>query len=161
MNSNEQLIHDFYSAFQQLDWQGMQHSYATNIHFSDPVFNDLKGEDVIAMWHMLCNRAKDFELKFSHIQADENRGSARWEATYTFSQTGRKVKNVIFAEFQFVNGKIIRHSDHFSFWHWSRMALGPVGIALGWSNFFKNKVQQQGLNGLKLFILRHHSKKNA
>jgi len=159
MQPNEQLIHDFYNAFQKLDWQTMQQCYAENIHFSDVVFGDLKGDDVSAMWHMLCDRAKDFELSFSDVQADDSHGSARWEASYTFSQTGRKVQNVIFAEFQFAEGKIVRHSDHFSFWRWSRMALGPMGVLLGWSGFLKRKVQQQALVGLKLFKRRHHSKK--
>ncbi len=159
MNKNEQLINDFYSAFQNLDWQTMQLSYATNIHFSDPVFSDLKGEDAVAMWHMLCRRATNFELTFSDVFADERHGSARWEATYTFSQTGRKVHNVIFAEFQFADGKIVRHSDHFNFWRWSQMALGLPGVLLGWSGYLKRKVQQQALGGLKLFIRRHHSKK--
>ena len=161
MHPNVQLIHDFYSAFQKLDWQTMQSCYAIDIHFSDPVFNDLKGEEVGAMWHMLCKKAQDFELSFSNVKADDARGSASWQATYTFSQTGRRVKNVTFAEFQFSQGKVIRHSDHFSFWKWSRMALGPVGIAFGWSSFLKNKVQQQGLSGLNLFIKRYHSKKDA
>jgi len=161
MHANEQLIHDFYSAFQKLDWRTMGFCYANDIHFSDPVFNDLKSEQVGAMWHMLCNKAQDFELNFSQVKADDTHGSACWEATYTFSQTGRRVKNVIFAEFQFSDGKIVRHSDHFSFWRWSRMALGPIGMVFGWSNFLKNKVQQQGLNGLNLFIKRYHSKKDA
>ena len=159
MQPNEQLIHDFYNAFQKLDWQAMQQCYAENIHFSDAVFGDLKGDDVSAMWHMLCDRAKDFELNFSDVQADDSHGSARWEASYTFSQTGRKVQNVVFAEFQFAEGKIVRHSDHFSFWRWSRMALGPMGVLLGWSGLLKRKVQQQALAGLKLFKRRHHSKK--
>ncbi len=161
MHANEQLIHNFYTAFQKLDWQTMKQCYAVDINFSDPVFNSLKGADAAAMWHMLCNKAMDFDLKFSDIQADEKNGSARWEAIYTFSQTGRRVHNVIFAEFQFSEGKIIRHSDHFSFWRWSGMALGPVGVLFGWSGFLRNKVQQKALNGLKLFILRHHSKKNT
>jgi len=161
MNKNEQLINDFYSAFQKLDWQTMQLSYAENIHFSDPVFGDLKGEAAAVMWQMLCSRAKDFELTFSDVFADEKQGSARWEATYTFSQTGRKVHNVIFAQFQFADGKILRHSDHFSFWRWSQMALGSAGVLLGWSGYLKRKVQQQALSGLKLFMRRHHSKKDA
>jgi len=161
MHTNEQLIRDFYTAFQKLDWQAMQSCYAVDVHFSDPVFNNLRGEQVSAMWHMLCEKAEDFELNFSQIKADDTYGSARWVATYTFSKTGRRVKNVIFAEFQFSGNKIIRHSDHFSFWKWSRMALGPIGIALGWSNILKNKVQQQGLNGLNLFIKRYHTKKVA
>jgi len=158
MQANEQLIHKFYSAFEKLDWQTMQQCYADDIHFSDVVFGDLKGEDATAMWHMLCDRAKDFELNFSHVQANDSQGSARWEASYTFSQTGRKVQNVVFAEFQFVDGKILRHSDHFSFWRWSRMALGPMGALLGWSGFLKRKVQQQALAGLELFKRRHRSK---
>ena len=160
MHPNEQLIHDFYSALQKLDWQTMQQCYAPDIDFSDPVFNQLKGDEVFAMWHMLCVKAKDFELKFSNISADDTRGSARWEAGYTFLRTGRRVHNVIFAEFKFVNGRIIRHSDHFSFWKWSWMALGPTGLLLGWSGFLKRKVQQQGLSGLQMFIRRHYSKKD-
>jgi len=161
MHANEQLIYNFYSAFQKLDWQTMQSCYAEGIHFSDPVFSDLNGEQVGAMWHMLCKKAGDFELSFTNIKADDTQGIARWEASYTFSQTGRRVNNVIFAEFQFSEGKIIRHSDHFNFWKWSRMALGPIGMVLGWSSFLKNKVQQQGLSGLNLFIKRIHSKKDA
>jgi len=159
MHPNEQLIHDFYSAFQKLDWQAMQQCYAEDVHFSDAVFGDLKGDDASAMWHMLCDRAKDFELSFSDVQADDSHGSARWEASYTFSQTGRKVQNVVFAEFQFADGKILRHSDHFSFWRWCRMALGPMGALLGWSGFLKRKVQQQALGGLKLFKRRHRPNK--
>lgn len=161
MHPNEQIISNFYSAFQKLDWQAMQACYTEDIHFSDPVFNDLNGDQVGAMWHMLCNKAKNFELSFTDIKADDTHGSARWLASYTFSQTGRRVNNVIFAEFQFSDGKIIRHSDHFSFWKWSRMALGPIGLVLGWSSFLKNKVHQQGLSGLNSFIKRVHSKKDA
>ena len=159
MHENEKLIHEFYTAFQSLDWQAMQLCYADKVHFSDPVF-DLQGKEAGAMWHMLCARAKDFELKYSQVVAGDSHGSARWEASYTFTKTGRKVHNVVFAEFQFAEGKIIRHSDHFSFWRWSSMALGPMGWLLGWSGFLRRKVQQQGLSGLKLFMRRHYSKKN-
>jgi len=159
MHSNEQLIHDFYCAFQKLDWQAMRQCYSDNIHFSDPAFSNLNGVEVGAMWHMLCSQARDFELNFSDIKADDTHGSACWRANYTFSKTGRKVKNVIYAEFQFADSKIVRHSDHFSFWRWSRMALGPAGWLLGWSSFLKCKVQQQAMSRLKLFMRRYYSKK--
>ncbi len=42
------------------------------------------------------------------------RGSARWEAVYPFSETGRIVHNRIRAEFRFRDGKIIEHRDHFT-----------------------------------------------
>ena len=155
MHANAQLIHDFYNGFKRLDWQAMNACYDQNIQFSDAVFTELEAEQVAAMWHMLCDKAEDFELSFSQVQADDTHGSARWQATYTFSRTGRRVHNVIFAEFQFADGKIVRHSDHFSFWRWSSMALGAPGSLLGWSGFFRRKVQQQALNGLKRFMRRN------
>ena len=109
----------------------------------------------MAMWHMLCERGKDLKLTFSNVQANGNTGSAHWEPKYTFSTTGRFVHNIIDSEFMFEDGKIIQHRDHFDFWRWSRMALGPAGIFLGWTPFLKNKVQQTAMEGLKKFISQH------
>jgi hypothetical protein len=66
--------------------------------------------------------------------------------------TGRRVHNKIDATFQFQDGKIIRHHDRFNFWKWSFMALGPVGLFLGWSPFIKNKVRKQAAKNLEKFI---------
>ncbi len=151
MHPNEQLIHDFYAAFNQMDWQAMGQCYTSEAHFNDPVFCDLKGADVTAMWHMLCERAEDFDLDLRDVSADDERGSARWDAYYTFARTGRRVHNVVFAEFQFTDGRISRHSDHFSFWRWSSMALGPVGRWFGWSGLLKRKVQRRATAGLSAF----------
>ena len=161
MHPNEQLIHQFYNSFKRLDWQGMSACYHPNIEFSDPVFGALKGREVSAMWQMLCAGAVNFELQFSQVQADDTQGRARWEASYTFSKTGRRVKNIIFAEFRFVDGKISRHSDHFSFWRWSSMALGPAGVFLGWSGYLRRKAQQHALSALKLFMRRNQLKLKA
>lgn len=150
-HENEQLIECFYRAFQRLDWQAMSDCYHEDIWFSDPVFTDLRSDQVANMWHMLCDKAEEFDLQYSHISADDHYGSARWIASYRFSQTGRRVRNVIFAEFQFKEGKIIRHSDHFSFWKWAISALGLPGVLFGWSGRFKRKVQQKALAGLRAY----------
>lgn len=155
-HENEKLIEDFYTAFQYLNWQAMAGCYHPDIVFSDPVFTLLKGQDVKDMWHMLCSRAKHFELHYSHIYADDAMGSACWVATYRFPQTGRRVKNTIYAEFQFADGKIIRHSDHFNFWRWSISALGLSGLLLGWSGLLKRKVQLSALSGLSAFSAKLH-----
>ena len=148
---NEQLINDFYTAFARLDWQAMSDCYHPEIEFSDPVFEGLQAVDTVHMWHMLCDSAEQFELSHDKVQADDTHGSACWQATYVYPATGRKVKNLIFAEFQFKNGKICRHTDHFSFWRWSRMALGPLGLLLGWSGRFRHKVQQRAMLALRRF----------
>ena len=38
------------------------------------------------------------------------------------------------------DGKIIKHTDIFDLWEWSKQALGVSGYLLGWSGFMKNKI---------------------
>jgi hypothetical protein len=148
MHPNEKLIETLYTSFQKLDAEAMSRCYHPEIRFSDPVFPALKGAEVSRMWGMLCSQAKNFELTFSDVQADDLSGKAHWEAQYDFSATGRRVFNKIDARFEFQDGKIIRHTDTFDFWKWSRMALGPVGLLLGWTPFVRNKVQRQAAERL-------------
>ena len=152
MHSNKAVIERFYTCFQQRDGDGMAACYHTDVQFSDPVFPDLRGPDAGAMWKMLCAGAKGFELSFSDIHADDARGSARWEARYDFSATGRRVSNLVTSAFRFKDGLIVRQQDHFSFWKWSVMALGPVGIFLGWTPLLRNKVRKQARKGLSRFM---------
>src|SRR5258706_15585665 len=106
MHPNEQLITDFYTAFNNHDAAGMIACYASDIVFTDPVFMELHGKEAKAMWQMLAGRSKDLTLVFNNVHADDKTGTAHWEATYTFSSTGRKVLNVIDAVFEFKDGKI-------------------------------------------------------
>ena len=73
----------------------MAQCYADDATFSDPVFPDLKGDEVRAMWRMLCKRGLDLELKHSDVHAEGDSGSAHWVAEYTFSGTGGHVVNEI------------------------------------------------------------------
>lgn len=153
MSSNQTLITRFYTAFQQRDYAEMIACYHPDIHFSDPVFMDLHGNQAKAMWHMLCERGQDLQVVFGEVWADEGDGRAHWEATYTFS-TGRKVHNAIDAAFEFQDGLIIRHQDSFDLWHWMRMALGPLGVFLGWSSVVQNRVRETAVQSLNKFIAK-------
>lgn len=157
MQQNLKLIETFYTAFQKLDSETMTQCYHSEIVFSDPVFPELKGNEACTMWKMLCSQAKDFSLTFENIEVNDQSGKAHWEAFYNFSSTGRKVHNKIDAEFQFRDGKIIRHTDTFNFWKWSSMALGPVGTLLGWSPLIKNKVRNTAARNLEKFNLQNRS----
>ncbi|MCB8952417.1 MAG: nuclear transport factor 2 family protein [Ardenticatenales bacterium] len=151
MHFNEKAITDFYTCFGRRDYAGMIAHYAPQIHFTDPVF-DLHGPRAGGMWHMLCESGQDLRVTFANVQADEQQGRAHWEAWYTFSTTGRAVHNVIEARFQFENGQIVRHVDSFSFWRWSRQALGTTGLLLGWSPILRNKVQSTANRNLDRFL---------
>jgi ketosteroid isomerase-like protein len=152
MNANEQLIEIFYLSFQKLDAEGMVGCYHADVEFSDPAFGKLQGAEAGAMWRMLCATAKNFELAFSGVEADERTGKAHWEAQYDFSTTGRRVHNKIDAAFEFQDGKIIKHTDTFDFWNWSKQALGTTGTILGWTPLLRNKVQRQAREKLAKFI---------
>ncbi|NMO20466.1 nuclear transport factor 2 family protein [Pyxidicoccus fallax] len=155
MHPHSQLISDFYYAFQRRDAQAMAACYHPDVEFSDPVFVGLRHGGVTAMWRMLCERGKDLQLTFRDVQADDRTGRAHWDANYTFSTTGRKVLNRIDAEFEFRDGKIVRHLDRFDFWAWSRQALGPAGLVLGWSPMLRNKVRATARKSLDKYMQEH------
>ncbi len=159
MHPHIALVQRFYTNFQELDGEGMAQCYHPDIHFSDPVFPELHGAEAGEMWRMLCSQAQDFELYFSDIQCNDTEGNASWEAIYSFSKTGRRVHNRIKASFVFSDGKIIEHHDEFNFWKWSIMALGPVGLMLGWTPFLQNKVRKQAAVNLQKFKLQSSNKK--
>lgn len=152
MHPHAKLLTDFYTAFQRRDSEAMGACYHAEVEFSDPVFRGLRGGRARAMWRMLCERGKDLELTFSDVQADERTGRAYWEARYTFSATGRKVLNRIHAEFEFRDGLILRHTDRFDLWRWTRQALGPTGVLLGWTPLVQGKVRAQAAASLDKYM---------
>lgn len=129
--------------------------YHPEARFKDPAFDLASGDEAGAMWRMLLTAGKDLRVEFRDVQEAGNKGSAHWEAWYTFSKTGRKVHNIIEAEFELKDGLIYRHTDRFDFWRWSRQALGAAGWLLGWSDFLKNKVQVNAMKGLRAFMAKN------
>lgn len=153
--TNLQLITQFYEAFQKRDYAGMNACYHPQIRFYDPVFLDLSGKQVGAMWHMLCERGTDLKVTFQEAHMQGATGHIHWEATYTFSSTKRRVHNIVTAQFAFADGKISQHRDEFDLWRWTRLALGTSGVLLGWSPMVQNKVRATAAAGLQAFIAKH------
>lgn len=152
MESNKKLIETFYTAFQKGNVDEMISCYHKDILFEDPAFGKLKGEDAKSMWRMLIERSKgEIQIFFKDIEANDTNGKASWEAKYFFSKTGRPVHNKIQADFIFKDGKIIKHTDKFNLWKWSSMALGAVGLLLGFTPLIKNKVRRNALAQLKKY----------
>jgi ketosteroid isomerase-like protein len=150
-SSNEALIERFYAAFAERDGAGMAACYAPEARFSDPVFTDLDGEEAGAMWRMLTGRATDLRVDLLEREADDARGSARWRAHYTFTQTGRPVVNDVRASFRFAGGRIVEHRDEFDFHRWARQALGTAGLVLGWTPLLRAAVRRRARAGLDQF----------
>lgn len=151
--TNQQIIEKFYQSFADGNATDMIECYHQEIEFEDPAFGKLKGKEAKAMWEMLLSR-KDAApiIQFSDIKANEQNGSATWIATYNYGKQKRKVVNHISAKFEFSDGKIIRHTDNFDVWKWSRQALGISGLLLGWSSFMRNKIQKTTNQLLKKYM---------
>jgi ketosteroid isomerase-like protein len=148
---NANLIEHFYSSLNARDGVAMAGCYAPEATFEDPAFGRLEAEDARAMWRMLVSRAVDLTVEVSEIEANDETGSARWIAHYTFTQTGRPVVNDIRASFRFADELIVEHRDRFDWWRWARQALGPPGLLLGWNPVFHNAVRKKARGTLAEF----------
>ena len=154
MNSNKELINNFYSAFQQLDFQGMSSCYDENIVFFDPVFGLLSEPEVNSMWQMVCTTAVDFSLTYGNIlELDDEYCTCDWVSTSTFLGTNRRVVNKVRANMRFSEGKIIEHSDAFSIHQWSKQAMGLSGELLGWNSFFQRGIKNRAKKKLTEFLI--------
>jgi ketosteroid isomerase-like protein len=155
LHPNEQVIQKFYESFHARDAAGMTACYDPHIIFSDPAFGTLEGQEAVAMWHMLCGRARDLEVSVSNIRADDTSGSANWQAMYLFGKDHRPVHNMVQAVFDFRDGKIVRHIDSFDMWRWTRMALGSIGTVLGWSPFLRSAIRKSVRRQLDEYMQGH------
>lgn len=144
---SQEVIERFYAAFDRNDGDAMAACYAPDARFSDPAFGELRGREIGEMWRMLTGRAKDLRVELR----EHDDTSAHWIARYTFS-TGRKVVNDVRATFVFRDGLIAEHDDRFSFHAWSRQALGPAGLLLGWTPLLRAKVRSQARADLEKFM---------
>ena len=148
---NRELIEGFYGAFDRHNGEGMAQLYWPDAHFRDPVFGDLDGRQAGDMWRMLTGRSEDLSVELAEHDADDDSGTARWIARYTFVRTGRQVVNDVRASFRFREGRIEDHVDDFSFYAWSRQALGLTGLALGWTPVLKMSLRKRAREELDRF----------
>ena len=153
MNSNKELINNFYASFQQLDFQGMASCYDENIVFFDTVFGLLSSTELNSMWEMICTTAVDFSLTYGNIlELDDAYCTCDWVSSATFLGTNRRVVNKVRANMRFSEGKIIEHSDAFSVHQWSKQAMGLSGELLGWNSFFQRGIKNRAKKNLIKFL---------
>lgn len=140
--TNRDVADTFYRALAAQDAETMANSYRPDSVFEDPAFGELDGTDAGDMWRMLCANATDLRVQHEIKQSTETTVVTNWIAEYTFSATGRAVRNDVTATMRFEDGKIVDHRDEFDFWKWSTQALGLPGRLLGWTPLLKAKVRK-------------------
>ena len=141
---SKELIQEFYNSFAAGDAKGMIICYHEDILFDDPAFGSLQGDRAKAMWEMLLSN-KDTKplITYEILEVNKKRAKVFWTAEYTYGPKKRKVVNKVTANFEFKDGKVIKHIDDFNLWAWSKQALGASGYLLGWSAFMRDQIQKK------------------
>ena len=122
-HANAALLHRLFAALNQHDHETMGACYHPTATFHDIAFN-LKGRPRIhAMWHMICQRS-NVVATIEAVHANDIEGRVSLVDTYTFSDTGYPVRNVIDSRFRFRDGLISEQMDHCDAKAWASQALG-------------------------------------
>jgi len=118
-------VEQLYNSLNRHDYRAMTNCYHQEAGFRDIAF-DLKGRDEICtMWQMICSG--DIHLTFEIVSADESSAVAKLVDEYTFTDTGKRVRNPIESRFRFRDGLIIEHHDFCDPRAWAAAAVGGIG----------------------------------
>lgn len=124
MADRKQLVETLLTSFQALNHDAMAACYHEAATFSDIAFELQGSKQIHAMWHMICQ--KGIEVQVRGIEAVGDIVRARIVDTYIFSDTGRKVVNSIESEFEFRDGLISVQRDTCDPLDWARQAFGGI-----------------------------------
>lgn len=134
IHENARLLQRFFESVQAHDHPATAACYHPSATFEDIAFYLKENKRIHAMWHMIS--LSDLELSYEIEDADDLRGTARWQACYTFESTdedrNRKVHNELKSRFTFKDGLISQQVDDSNAWNWSMQALGPVNGFVAW-----------------------------
>jgi hypothetical protein len=137
-NNASEVAQQFFSALSSLNAIAATEFYADGHSdlFKDPVFGLEDSAHAKAIWKLLIASSLSYSQKtgveplridVAGIQTnsqDENQVRVYWNATYTYSETGRYVENHLTSDLTIENGKITRQRDSFDYCRWTEMALG-------------------------------------
>ncbi len=157
MSAGRETLERFYAAFDRADGDAMAACYAPSARFSDPVYPELTGPEIGAMWRMLTGRARELSVEVRALKSDDHSGSATWMARYLFGPDRRPVANLVTSTFELSDGLIEAQRDVFDFHGWSAMALGPKGRLLGWTPFVRKAVRTEAAEGLRTYMAANPS----
>lgn len=154
MHPHALLLQRLFSSLDRKDAQTMASCYHPEATFQDIAF-DLHGKrEVHDMWRMIC--AGDIRAAFEVVHADDDTGRVRVVDDYTFSDTGRKVRNVIDSRFTFKDHLVFEHRDTCDPHEWAAMAMGGI------SGFLAGRVAPlrrfKARSKLKKFVKQHPAK---
>lgn len=120
----EETVRSFYDAFTTKRFDAMESAYAPDVTFKDEIFEYQDRAGTMNMWKTIFAKGPDLKATYKITSVEGDTVKAHWVADYTFF--GRKVHNEIDATMKVKDGKIVSHTDSFSWSKWAKQAL-PLG----------------------------------
>src|SRR5215469_3114487 len=99
MHPNTRLMERLYTSLDRHVASAMAECYDATAKFHDIAFDLYGKREIEAMWEMICST--DIRTTFEIVHADDQIGVAKVIDEYTFSATGRRVRNMIESRFRF------------------------------------------------------------
>lgn len=147
----EEKIRSFYKAFDRRDYKSMNAIYADKASFRDEIF-ELQGKQVLALWYMMVSKDNNLKVTCNQVEVKAHKVTAHWTMAYNFTVTGRPIINNVVSVFEFEGGKVVKQTDSYDFWEWTKQAFGVLGWVLGWSFYARYIVRKQALKSLKVYM---------
>jgi hypothetical protein len=154
---NALIAYKLYEAFRTRNFPIINECYHDNAIYNSPFFDNLKKNEIIAMWKSFLLNDFQMQLTHSNIVAEDvndQLGSANWEVKYIYWDTKQTIKVEIKSKLQFKAGKVFRHEDSFSFYLWAVQAYEIKGFLLGGLGFFRNKIKRKLYKNMEYWIDR-------
>ncbi|MFZ5443124.1 MAG: nuclear transport factor 2 family protein [Myxococcota bacterium] len=118
------VVRRFYEAFEAKDVDAMEQLYAPNLRFQDAIFSFDDAAGAAHMWRKLFQVDPHAKLSFTLDSADGATVKGHWVADYHVG--GRPVHNEVSTTMRVEGGKIVQHTDDFSWKKWAPQAF-PAG----------------------------------
>lgn len=114
-------VRAFYDAFERKDVAAMGRLYADDVKFRDAIFSFHDKSGVTRMWTKLFATDPRTTLKFTLDQVKGDVVTGHWVADYHLGT--RAVQNEVTTTMRVHNGKIVEHTDDFSWDRWAPQAI--------------------------------------
>jgi hypothetical protein len=138
MHTNIDVLQRLYDGLNRHDAGVIATCYHPEATFEDIAFRLDGRPHIHAMWQMICEG--DIRVDVQSLEADGRGGRSRIVCTYTFSETGRPVRNEIQSRFTFDGDVIKGEWDDCDPKRWATQALGGIsGFLAGRSEFLRRR----------------------
>ncbi len=157
---SEALVRRYFDALARLDGEAMAQCLHPMVSYSDPVFADLRGDDVGWRWRLMTRGASDMHLAYDIVRGDARKAQVQWQARYRFAGSARQVSNKVLTTLTFWDGTIVRQIDEYDFARWSRSSAGVLAWAVCALPGARAALQRRALHRLRAFIDRETTGNN-